>query len=69
MIQEAIAIQFMEEHGSATVQDLYPFMNSPTKVLSNLWKKGLITKANCSHTNQSGETKYFTRYFLRGETK
>ena len=64
---ETLALMYMEEHGSTTVRDLYPYMNSPTKVLSNLWKKGLIEKKPCSKTDSDGNTVYFKRYYLRRE--
>ena len=63
------AIQYMKENGSATVRELcvYCDINSPTKVISNLHKLGLIEKENCKRTNQNGETKHFKRYYLRKE--
>lgn len=64
---EDLAIMYMEEHGSTTVRELYPYMNSPTKVLSNLWKKGMITKEPCTHVDRDGYTTHFKKYYLRRE--
>lgn len=44
--QEEKALEFMKEHGHATVRELFIYcnINSPTKVISNLHKLGVIEK-------------------------
>lgn len=67
--QENSAISYMKENGSATVRELFIYcnINSPTKVISKLWKKGLIEKQDDSRVKSNGETVRFKRYFLKGE--
>lgn len=59
-------LQFIRENGSATVRDLFLYLNinSPTKRLSELRKAGLIREEWDARINRSGEVKRFKRYFL-----
>lgn len=62
-------IRFIEEYGSATIRELFIYLNinSPSKRLSELRQLGLIDTVRCTKTNANGEVKRFNRYYLRKE--
>lgn len=59
-------VEYIRENGSATIRDLFLFLNinSPSKRLSELRQLGLIREEWESRTNQSGDIKRYKRYFL-----
>ena len=63
--QEDMAIQYMKENGSASVRELFIYcnINSPTKVISNLNKLGIIGK---EQVKRAGKMPY-VRYYLKEE--
>lgn len=63
--QEDKAIRYMKENGSATVRELFIYcnINSPTKVISNLHRLGVIEKG---WVKKPGKQPY-RAYFLREE--
>ena len=67
--QQDKIIKFIEEHGSATVRELFIHcnINSPAKRVSELRRQGLIETRWVSRMNDSGETIRYVRYFLRKE--
>lgn len=59
-------IQYIRENGSATVRELFIYLNinSPTKRLSELRKLGLIRDEEERKLRQDGTVVRFKRYFL-----
>ena len=59
-------IQYIRENGSATVRELFIYLNinSPTKRLSELRKLGLIRDEEERKMRQDGTVVRFKRYFL-----
>ena len=59
-------IQYIRENGSATVRELFIYLNinSPTKRLSELRKLGLIRDEDERKLRQDGTVVRFKRYYL-----
>ena len=59
-------IQYIRENGSATVRELFIYLNinSPTKRLSELRKLGLIRDEEERKLRQDGTVVRFKRYYL-----
>lgn len=59
-------IQYIRENGSATVRELFIYLNinSPTKRLSELRKLGLIRDEEERKMRQDGTVVRFKRYYL-----
>lgn len=59
-------IQYIRENGSATVRELFIYLNinSPTKRLSELRKLGLIRGEEERKLRQDGTVVRFKRYYL-----
>ena len=59
-------IQYIRENGSATVRELFIYLNinSPTKRLSELRKLGLIRDEEERKLKQDGTVVRFKRYYL-----
>ena len=59
-------IQYIRENGSATVRELFIYLNinSPTKRLSELRKLGLIRDEEERKLRQDGTMVRFKRYYL-----
>lgn len=64
--QEQKILFLLESQGSATVREMFIKLNinSPTKRLSELRKKGLIREEPDFSINTEGRKVYFKRYFL-----
>lgn len=65
--QERKVIDWLEEYDGSTVREMFIYLNinSPTKIISNLYKMGLIDKVDCTRVNSEGKTVFFKRYYLR----
>lgn len=59
-------VQYIRENGSATVRELFIYLNinSPTKRLSELRKLGLIRDEEERKLRQDGTVVRFKRYYL-----
>lgn len=59
-------VQYIRENGSATVRELFIYLNinSPTKRLSELRKLGLIRDEEERKLRQDGKVVRFKRYYL-----
>jgi len=59
-------VQYISENGSATVRELFIYLNinSPTKRLSELRKLGLIRDEEERKLRQDGTVVRFKRYYL-----
>ena len=68
--QEKKVYDWLEETGGSTVREIFIYLNinSPTKVLSNLHKIGLIEKKDCTRVNSQGKRVHYRKYYLRGTT-
>lgn len=64
--QEQKILFLLESQGSATVREIFIKLNinSPTKRLSELRKKGLIREEQDFSINTEGRKVYFKRYYL-----
>lgn len=67
--QEQKILFLLESQGSATVREIFIKLNinSPTKRLSELRKKGLIREEQDFSINTEGRKVWFKRYFLANE--
>lgn len=65
--QERKVYDWLAETGGSTVREIFIYLNinSPTKILSNLDKLGLIDKQDAFRTNADGQKVWFKRYSLR----
>lgn len=62
-------LAYCKQHGSITVRDAYKLdINSPTKVISNMRRSPKYDVQDIKETrvNNSGETKRYKRYFIKG---
>lgn len=68
--QEKKVYDWLQEVGESTVREIFIYLNinSPTKVLSNLHKMGLIEKEDCTRVNAEGKKVFFKKYHLRRTT-
>ena len=66
--QEQKILFLLESQGSATVREIFIKLNinSPTKILSNLRKMGLIREESDFSINSEGRKVWFKRYYLNG---
>ncbi len=66
--QEQKILFLLESQGSATVREIFIKLNinSPTKRLSELRKKGLIREEKDFSINTDGRKVHFKRYYLNG---
>lgn len=62
-------LAYCKQHGSITVRDAYQLdINSPTKVISNMRRSPKYDVQDIKETrvNNSGETRRYKRYFIKG---
>lgn len=62
-------LAYCKLHGSITVRDAFNLdINSPTKVISNMRRSPKYDVQDIKETrvNNSGETKRYKRYFIKG---
>lgn len=64
-------LNYLEENGSITVREAFTTLsiNSPTKRLSELYKKNMIRKRSISYIAEDGRTNHYTVYELSDSYK